>query len=206
MLRTLNCAAPNRPLKSPCATHCADLIHRKVTLCCFIAEFPCKKTTLFIVFCCQIERMLTWELPPALSDKARPPKWHNRWWSWLQLVCFRGLAGLPLQPWSTCSMGLTTSPDMQPSTGVGLLGLALAWITDSSICYSLLWMAMIFWLDVMSLYFTMRMVRHLNRFSREVVESLTLEVFKAQLNDSLSNIIQIQHSLCFCRRLSWMAY
>lgn len=135
-------------------------------------------------FCCRVERMLTWELPSALSDKARPPRWHNRCWSWLQPFCLRGLA--PPAAMEYVQYALTASPDMQPSTGVGLLGLAPAWITDSSISYGLpVRMAMIFCLHIMSLYFTMRIFRHWNRSSGEVVESLTLEVFKAQVNDSL---------------------
>lgn len=152
-------------------------------LCCWISL---QEDNSVHIFCCQVEGMLTWELPSALSDKVRPPRWHNRWWGWLQLLCFRGLAGLPLQPRGTCSTGLRASPDMQPSTGVGLLSLAPACITDSPVCHRLpVTMAVIFCLGIMSLYFTMRMVRHWNRFSGEIVESLTLEVFKAQLNDTL---------------------
>lgn len=182
MLGTLNCAAPNWPVKSSWATHCADPIHRKVTmlLCCWISLQEDKSSH---HFCCQVERMLTWGLPSSVSDKAR----HSSWWSCVQLLCLRVRAA---QAWGPAQHRM------------GLLGLALPWIPDPSIC--LLRMAVIFCLDIMSLYFTVRMVRHCHRFSRDIVESLTLKVLEVQLNDCLSNVIQIQHPQYFCRRLSWM--
>jgi len=38
-------------------------------------------------------------------------------------------------------------------------------------------------------FFTMRVVKHWNRFSREVVEAPSLETFKAWLDGALSNLV-----------------
>ncbi|KFV16433.1 hypothetical protein N340_03316, partial [Tauraco erythrolophus] len=46
-----------------------------------------------------------------------------------------------------------------------------------------------FRLDLRKKVFTMRMVKHRNRLPREVVASPSLEVFKARLDEALSNLI-----------------
>ncbi|KFP19017.1 hypothetical protein Z169_09009, partial [Egretta garzetta] len=46
-----------------------------------------------------------------------------------------------------------------------------------------------FRLDIRKKFFTMRVVKHWNRFPREVVEVPSLETFKARLDGALSNLI-----------------
>ncbi|KFP12655.1 hypothetical protein Z169_06442, partial [Egretta garzetta] len=46
-----------------------------------------------------------------------------------------------------------------------------------------------FRLDIRKKFFTMRVVKHWNRFPREVVEAPSLETFKARLDGALSNLI-----------------
>jgi len=46
-----------------------------------------------------------------------------------------------------------------------------------------------FKLNVMKKFFTMRVVRHWNRFPREVVDAPFLEVFKARLDGAPSNLV-----------------
>ncbi|KFV08669.1 hypothetical protein N340_05036, partial [Tauraco erythrolophus] len=46
-----------------------------------------------------------------------------------------------------------------------------------------------FQLDVSKKFFTLRVVRHWNRLPREVVDVPSLEVFKARLDEALSNLV-----------------
>ncbi|KFV20646.1 hypothetical protein N340_12331, partial [Tauraco erythrolophus] len=46
-----------------------------------------------------------------------------------------------------------------------------------------------FRLDLRKKLFTMRVVKHWTRFPREVVVAPSLEVFKARLDEALSNLI-----------------
>ncbi|KFW72924.1 hypothetical protein AS28_04052, partial [Pygoscelis adeliae] len=46
-----------------------------------------------------------------------------------------------------------------------------------------------FTLDVRKKFFTMRVVRHWNRLPSEVVDAPPLEVFKARLDEALSNLV-----------------
>ncbi|KFP19008.1 hypothetical protein Z169_08998, partial [Egretta garzetta] len=46
-----------------------------------------------------------------------------------------------------------------------------------------------FRVDIRKKFFTMRVVKHWNRFPREVVEAPSLETFKARLDGALSNLI-----------------
>jgi len=46
-----------------------------------------------------------------------------------------------------------------------------------------------FRLDIKKKFFTVRVVRHWNRFPREVVAAPSLEVFKATLDGALSNLV-----------------
>jgi len=45
-----------------------------------------------------------------------------------------------------------------------------------------------FLLDITKKFFTMRLMRHWNKLSREVVDTPSLEVFKATLDGALSNL------------------
>ncbi|KFW70807.1 hypothetical protein AS28_03619, partial [Pygoscelis adeliae] len=46
-----------------------------------------------------------------------------------------------------------------------------------------------FKLDIRKKFFTVRVVRHWNRLPREVVDVPSLEVFKARLDEALSNLV-----------------
>jgi len=46
-----------------------------------------------------------------------------------------------------------------------------------------------FRLDIGNKFFTMRVVRHWNRLPRDVVDALSVEVFKARLDGVLSNLV-----------------
>ncbi|KFW73590.1 hypothetical protein AS28_12144, partial [Pygoscelis adeliae] len=46
-----------------------------------------------------------------------------------------------------------------------------------------------FRLAIRKKFFTVRVVRHWNRFPREVVDAPSLEVFKARLDGALSNLV-----------------
>jgi len=52
-----------------------------------------------------------------------------------------------------------------------------------------------FRLDIRKKLFTMRRVRHWNRFLSEVVDAPSLEAFKARLDGALSNLVQGEVSL-----------
>ena len=44
-------------------------------------------------------------------------------------------------------------------------------------------------MDIRKKFFVMRVVRHWNRFPREVVDAQSLEAFKVRLNGALSNVM-----------------
>ena len=44
-------------------------------------------------------------------------------------------------------------------------------------------------MDVTKMFFTIRVVRHWHRLSREVVDAPSLETFKVRLDRTLSNLI-----------------
>ncbi|KFW73636.1 hypothetical protein AS28_12199, partial [Pygoscelis adeliae] len=46
-----------------------------------------------------------------------------------------------------------------------------------------------FRLDIRKKFFTVRVVRHWNRLPRQVVDAPSLEVFKARLDETLSNLV-----------------
>ncbi|KFZ53087.1 hypothetical protein N321_04379, partial [Antrostomus carolinensis] len=46
-----------------------------------------------------------------------------------------------------------------------------------------------FSLDMRKKFFTVRVVRHWNRLPKEVVDAPSLEVFKARLDEALSNLV-----------------
>ncbi|KGL94764.1 hypothetical protein N301_04240, partial [Charadrius vociferus] len=46
-----------------------------------------------------------------------------------------------------------------------------------------------FRLDIRKKFFTVRVVRHWTRLSREAVDAPSLEVFKARLDGALSNLV-----------------
>jgi len=46
-----------------------------------------------------------------------------------------------------------------------------------------------FRLDVRKIFFTLRVLKRWNRLPREVVETPSVEIFKARLNGALSNLV-----------------
>ena len=52
-----------------------------------------------------------------------------------------------------------------------------------------------FRLDIRKKFFTVRMVRHWNRLSSEVLNASSLEAFKVRLDGTLSNLVQSEVSL-----------
>ncbi|PKU35204.1 hypothetical protein llap_14489 [Limosa lapponica baueri] len=52
-----------------------------------------------------------------------------------------------------------------------------------------------FKLDIRKKFFSMRVVRHWNRLSREAVDAYSLEVFRTRLDGALSNLVQWEVSL-----------
>lgn len=51
--------------------------------------------------------------------------------------------------------------------------------------------------------FTMRVVEHWHKFSREVVDSPSLEPFKARLDKAVSSLIQLNTSLMIAGRVAF---
>ena len=52
-----------------------------------------------------------------------------------------------------------------------------------------------FWLDIKKKSLTVRVVRHWNRLPRDVMDALSLQNFKARLDQALSNLLQLWMSL-----------
>jgi len=52
-------------------------------------------------------------------------------------------------------------------------------------------------LEIRMKFYTMRVVKHWNRFPRQVVDALSLETFEIRLDGALSNLIQLKMSLLF---------
>ena len=52
-----------------------------------------------------------------------------------------------------------------------------------------------FRLDIRKKFFTARVVRHWNTLPREVVDALSLEIFKARLDGALSNLVEREMTL-----------
>ena len=46
-------------------------------------------------------------------------------------------------------------------------------------------------MDIRKKFYTIRVVRHWNRLSREVVDALSLETFKVRLDRALSNRMEL---------------
>ncbi|KFZ65457.1 hypothetical protein N321_11663, partial [Antrostomus carolinensis] len=46
-----------------------------------------------------------------------------------------------------------------------------------------------FRLDIRKKFFSVRVVRHWNRLPKETMDALSLEVFKARLDEALSNLV-----------------
>jgi len=61
-----------------------------------------------------------------------------------------------------------------------------------------------FRLDIRKKFFIMRVVKHWNRLPREVVETPSLETFKARLDGALSNLVWLKMSLLPAGGLGWM--
>jgi len=55
--------------------------------------------------------------------------------------------------------------------------------------------------DIRKKYFTMSMMKQLNRLPREVVDAPSLEIFKVRLDGALSNLIKLKVSLLIAGRL-----
>ncbi|KAK4818443.1 hypothetical protein QYF61_013130, partial [Mycteria americana] len=55
-------------------------------------------------------------------------------------------------------------------------------------------------------FFTVRVLKHWNRFPREVVDAPSLETFKVRLDGALSNLIQLKMSLLIAGGLDYMTF
>jgi len=63
-----------------------------------------------------------------------------------------------------------------------------------------------FRLDIRKKFFTMRVVKHLNMFSREVLNAPSLETLKVRLDGALSNLIYLKMSLLTAGQLDYMTF
>lgn len=57
--------------------------------------------------------------------------------------------------------------------------------------------------DIRMKFFPMRMLRYRNRLSREAVKAPSLELFRANLDEALSNLVLLEVSLVMSGNRTW---